>query len=64
MLTHAGDVPTMLTHAEHVDDAHDLAADQAYAGPAWYAVDANGIVAGPFDDADETDWWLSKAQRV
>lgn len=54
----------MLTHAEYVDDAHDLAADQAYSGPAWYAADLNGIVAGPFDDVDQTDWWISKAQRV
>lgn len=54
----------MLTHAEYVEDADDLAADQAYEGPAWYAVDMNGIVAGPFDDSDQCDWWIGKACRV
>lgn len=54
----------MLTHPEYVDDGHEVSSDPAYQGPAWYAVDLNGIVAGPFDDADQCDWWISKAQRV
>lgn len=55
---------TMLTHAEYVQDGDELAQDQAYAGTAWYAADMNGLVAGPFDDADQCDWWISKAMRV
>lgn len=54
----------MLTHAEYVGATDDLASDQAWSEPAWYAVDMNGIVAGPFDDADQCDWWLSKCHRV
>jgi hypothetical protein len=54
----------MLTHADEIDDGHELAADPAYAGPGWYAVDLNGLLAGPFDDADQTDWWIDKALRV
>ncbi|MFZ3481955.1 hypothetical protein [Sphingomonas sp. 3-13AW] len=54
----------MLTHPDYVDDAHELAADEAYSRPAWYATDMNGLVAGPFDTADEAEWWITKALRV
>jgi len=55
---------TMFAHAEHVEDGSPLSQDESYAGPGWYAADMNGLVSGPFDDADECDWWLSKALRV
>jgi hypothetical protein len=54
----------VFSHSEDVDDAHELAADEAYAGPGVYAIDMNGLVAGPFDDHDECDWWLSKCLRI
>ena len=54
----------MFAHAEHVEDGSPLSQDESYAGPGWYAADMNGLVSGPFDDADECDWWLSKALRV
>ena len=54
----------MLTHGEYIDDEHQGAADQEYEGPAWYAWDLNGIVAGPFDDFDQCEWWIGKAKRV
>jgi len=54
----------MMTHSDYVDETHHLAADEAYTVPAWYAYDMNGIVAGPFDDDGEAEWWISKALRV
>jgi hypothetical protein len=54
----------VLTHAEYVGATDELASDQAWSEPAWYAVDLNGIVAGPFDSDGECDWWLSKCHRV
>jgi hypothetical protein len=54
----------MMGHAQWIGEGDELTADECYQGPAVYAVDVNGIVAGPFDDDDQCDWWLSKAQRV
>lgn len=54
----------MLTSAEYIEEGDELSADQAFSETAWYAIDLNGIVAGPFDDVDQCDWWISKAQRV
>ena len=54
----------MMSSEEWVDDAHDLSEDAEYDGPAFYVVDENGIVAGPFDDVGEAMWWSDKAKRV
>jgi hypothetical protein len=54
----------MFAHTDHVDDASEHATDEAYDGPAHYVVDMNGLVAGPFDTADEGDWWIAKSLRM
>lgn len=54
----------MFAHTDHVDDASEHASDEAYDGPAYYVVDQNGLVAGPFDTADEGDWWIAKSLRI
>lgn len=38
--------------------------DDDFSEPAFYVIDANGIVAGPFDDEGEALWWLDKSKRV
>lgn len=53
-----------MSSEEWLDDASEWADDAEYAGPAFYVVDANGIVAGPFDDVGEAMWWSDKAKRV
>lgn len=54
----------MFSHSEDVADGDELARDEAYRGPGVYAVDMNGLVAGPFDSHDECDWWLEKSLRI
>jgi len=38
--------------------------DPEFTDPAFYVIDGNGIVAGPFYEDGEADWWLEKAKRV
>lgn len=42
----------------------DESDDSEFTEAAFYAVDANGIGAGPFDDEGEAMWWQDKAKRV
>lgn len=49
---------------EWIDDGDEFSDSQEYDGPAWYVIDGNGIVAGPFDDDGEAAWWISKSFRV
>lgn len=49
---------------EYIDEDHELSDDPEWSEAAWYAIDHNGIVAGPFDDVGEAMWWGDKAKRV
>lgn len=42
----------------------DESDDADFSEPAYYIVDANGIVAGPFDDEGEAMWWIDKSKRI
>lgn len=49
---------------EWIGDGDEWSDSAEYDGPAFYVVDGNGIVAGPFDDEGEGFWWSDKAKRV
>ena len=49
---------------EYLEAGSEWAETDGWDGVAWYAVDENGIVAGPFDDEGEALWWLEKSARV
>jgi len=53
-----------MASVEWVGDGDQHAQDETYTEPAFYVVDPNGIVAGPFDDEGEACWWLDKSKRV
>lgn len=53
-----------MTSEEYIDERHELSDDPEWSEDAWYVVDHNGIVAGPFDDEGEAMWWGDKAKRV
>lgn len=54
----------MFAHSYDVTDDSHLASDEAYKGPGVYVADMNGLVAGPFDTHDESDWWIEKSLRI
>lgn len=49
-----------MTWIEYLEESDD----PEFTEPAFYVVDANGIMAGPFDDEGEAMWWEDKAKRV
>lgn len=53
-----------MQYEEYIDDHDQLSDDPEYTGPAFYVIDSNGIVAGPFDEIGEAQWWSDKAKRV
>jgi hypothetical protein len=53
-----------MTSIEWVDSESEWFETDGYRAPAFYVVDSNGIVAGPFDDEGEAMWWEDKAVRV
>lgn len=49
---------------EYLDSGSEWFESEGWHGDGWYVVDANGIVAGVFDDVGEAMWWADKSARV